>query len=246
MLDRAVSDPGGPPRDVAAPLTWAQMLWIARLFERQDAARDARIARLAAQNERLAAANAELRNVNAQLVAVNEDLASRLARLEHLVTRNSGNSSYPSSKDGQPGTSEPKPKKPRVSGGGRRFRGGQPGAPGSHLRFSEQPDERVDRFPEGRCGCGNDLATALERGQARDLGVVDRYQQVDIPLVTATVTQYDQHALACGCGAVHRAARPAGARPGPVGYGPNLQAWCVSSWWSITCPSVAAWGWWSR
>lgn len=181
-----MSDPGGPPRDVGAPVTWAQMLWIARLFEQQDAARDARIARLTAQNERLAAANAELRNMNAQLVAVNEDLASRLARLEHLVTRNSGNSSNPSSKDGQPGTSEPKPKKPRVSGGGQRGRGGQPGAAGSHLRFTEQPDERVDRFPEGRCDCGNDLATALERGQARDLGVVDlfrartRFRAVDL------------------------------------------------------------------
>ncbi|MEX5711374.1 DUF6444 domain-containing protein, partial [Parafrankia sp. FMc6] len=104
MLDRAVSDPGGPPRDVAAPLTWAQLLWIARLFEQQDAARDARIARLVAQNERLAAANAEL-------AAVNEDLAARLARLEHLVSRNSDNSSYPSSRDGQPGRPEPKPKK---------------------------------------------------------------------------------------------------------------------------------------
>ncbi|MEX5710022.1 transposase, partial [Parafrankia sp. FMc6] len=114
-----------------------------------------------------------------------------------------------------------------ASGGGQRGRGGQPGAPGSHLRFTDQPDQRVDRFPEGRCGCGNDLATAVERGTARDLGVVDRYQQVDIPLVTATVTQYDQHVLACGCGTVHAAARPGGARPGPVGYGPNLQAWCV-------------------
>ena len=41
------------------------------------------------------------------------------------------------------------------------------------------------------------------------------------------VTQFDQHAVACGCGQVHTAERPEGARSGPVGYGPGLQALCV-------------------
>jgi transposase len=31
----------------------------------------------------------------------------------------------------------------------------------------------------------------------------------------------------CGCGTIHTAARPEGARAGAVGYGPNLQAFCV-------------------
>jgi hypothetical protein len=31
----------------------------------------------------------------------------------------------------------------------------------------------------------------------------------------------------CGCGRIHAAARPEGARPGPVGYGPNLAAFAV-------------------
>ena len=84
------------------------------------------------------------------------------------------------------------------------------------------PDERVDRFPQGRCECGTDLAAG------RDLGVVDRYQQHEIPLVAVRVTQYDQHQVACwGCGRAHTAARPDGARPGPVGYGPNLAAFAV-------------------
>ena len=40
--------------------------------------------------------------------------------------------------------------------------------------------------------------------------------------------QHDLHAVACACGTVHQAARPAGAgAPGTVTYGPNLQAWCV-------------------
>ena len=33
--------------------------------------------------------------------------------------------------------------------------------------------------------------------------------------------------MRCGCGTVHTASRPEGARTGPVGYGPNLQAFCV-------------------
>jgi hypothetical protein len=39
--------------------------------------------------------------------------------------------------------------------------------------------------------------------------------------------QYEQHRVRCGCGKIHTAVRPEGARPGPVGYGPNLQAFAV-------------------
>jgi hypothetical protein len=155
-----------------------------------------------------------------ELTAANEALAGRLARLEHLLSRNSGNSSSPPSKDGEPGKAPPKAKR-RRSGGEQRPAGKQKGAPGSRLAWDDDPDDQVDRFPDGRCECGSDLAGAA------DLGVVDRYQQTEIPLAVAKVTQFDQHAVACGCGKVHTAARPDGARTGPVGYGPNLQAWCV-------------------
>jgi len=156
----------------------------------------------------------------AQLMEVNEALAGKLARLEHLLSRNSGNSSNPPSKDDDPGKPAP-PDKARGRGGPKRSRGKQPGAPGSHLAWTDDPDQRRDRFPEGRCDCGDDL-----RG-ARDLGVVDRYQQHEIPQVAVKVTQYDQHQVACGCGKLHTAARPDGARSGPVGYGPNLAAFAV-------------------
>jgi hypothetical protein len=59
------------------------------------------------------------------------------------------------------------------------------------------------------------------------LGIVDRYQQHDIPRVSVSVIQYDQHRVRCGCGRTHTAARPDGARAGAVGYGPNLQAFAV-------------------
>src|SRR3954447_18679491 len=156
----------------------------------------------------------------AELMEANEALAARLARLEHLLSRNSGNSSNPPSKDDDPGKPAP-PDKQRGRGGPKRSRGKQPGAPGTHLAWTDTPNEQQDRFPEGRCDCGHDLAGA------RDLGVVDRYQQHEIPQVAVTITQYDQHRVECGCGRRHTAARPDGARPGPVGYGPNLAAFAV-------------------
>lgn len=153
------------------------------------------------------------------LRAVNEELATKLARVEHLLSRNSGNSSMPPSRDDDPGRTPPPARRRR--GGLKRPRGKQPGAPGANLAWVERPDDQQDRFPQGRCACGHDLTDAT------DLGVVDRYQQHEIPQVSVRVTQYDQHAVRCGCGAVHTATRPDGARTGHVGYGPNLQALAV-------------------
>jgi transposase len=156
---------------------------------------------------------------NEQLSAVNAELAAKLAKVEHLLSRNSGNSSSPPSRDGDPGRTPPPETKGAVGSG--RKRGKQPGAAGSTLGWTENPDERLDRFPRGSCECGADLAGAT------DLGVSDRYQQHEIPLVVVRVTQYDQHAVRCGCGRLHTAERPQGARGGVVEFGPNLQAWVV-------------------
>ena len=155
-----------------------------------------------------------------ELMEANEALAAQLARLEHLLSRNSQNSSSPPSRDDDPGKTPPPVKKPR-GGGPERGKGKQPGAPGSHLGWLENPEQHLDRFPEGRCDCGGDLDAAA------DLGVIDRYQQHEIPQVSVRVTQYDQHQVRCGCGKIHTAGRPEGARSGPVGYGPNLQAFAV-------------------
>jgi transposase len=156
-----------------------------------------------------------------ELVEANETLVGKLAKLEHLLSRNSGNSSSPPSRDDDPGKPAPPEKKERGRGGPKRKRGKQPGAPGSHLPWTDNPDDRRDRFPQGRCDCGDEL------GAARDLGIVDRYQQHEIPQVSVKVTQYDQHQVQCGCGKLHTADRPDGARSGPVGYGPNLAAFAV-------------------
>ena len=194
-----------------------------RVPEPEEVSRDELIVVVARQAVQLAAQDQQISDMAGQLselVEANEALAGKLARLEHLLSRNSGNSSNPPSKDDDPGKPAP-PDKQRGRGGPKRSRGKQPGAPGSHLAWTDHPTQRRDRFPEGRCDCGDDL------GRARDLGVVDRYQQHEIPQVTVTITQYDQHQVVCGCGRRHTAARPDGARSGPVGYGPNLAAFAV-------------------
>jgi hypothetical protein len=110
-----------------------------------DAARDALIA---LQGQLVAALAAD----NARLAARVAGLEERLARLERAASRNSGNSSMPPSMDDQPGRTSPAP-----PGRGKKVKrrpGKQPGAPGSHLAWSEHPDDTVPQFPQGACGCG--------------------------------------------------------------------------------------------
>ena len=125
----------------------------------------------------------------------------------------------PPSSDDLPGRKAPAP---RAKPGSGRRPGKQPGAPGAHLAWSQTPDETVALFPEGSCPCGLDLTGAA------DLGVVASRQVIDVPLAAATVTQYDEHAVRCGCGKVHEAAAVPGAgRPGTVAWGLNVQALAV-------------------
>jgi hypothetical protein len=160
---------------------------------------------------------AELRGLRAE----NAQLQARLDRLERLLSRNSGNSSMPPSTDDLPGHTPP-PGKP-VTGGAaaKRKRGKQPGAPGAWLAWRDEPDDTVAHLPQGRCGCGADLA------DGRSLGVARSHQQHEVPAMSAQCIQHDLHAVRCGCGQVHVAERPEGLADAPVSYGPNLQSWCV-------------------
>jgi transposase len=177
-----------------------------------DAARDTVIAVQTRVIEALAAENARL----AGQVA---DLAARVERLERLASRNSGNSSMLPSADDLPAARRRGASRLLAGSGSR---ASSQGAPGSHLAWTQNPDQRVDHFPAGACACGAALANG------RDLGVAASHQQVEIPLASAQVIQHDLHEAACGCGRVHQAAAPPGARaPGTVTYGPNLQSWCV-------------------
>jgi hypothetical protein len=184
---------------------------------------DARDALIALQGQlvtALMAQNSLLAGRVAQVEAANADLSERLERLERAVSRNSGNSSMPPSADDLPGRAPPRQRPGRA--GKKRDQGKQPGAPGSHLAWSEDPRHTMPLFPQGACACGRDLADAA------DLGVAASHQVIDVPLVTASVTQYDEHAVECACGRLHAAAPPADAgAPGTVTYGLNVQAWCV-------------------
>jgi transposase len=86
---------------------------------------------------------------NATLAERAGELEERLARLERAASRNSGNSSLPPSLDDQPGRTPPAGG-PRRGGQRRRNPGKQPGAPGSYLAWSKDPDRAVPRFPRGR------------------------------------------------------------------------------------------------
>jgi transposase len=164
--------------------------------------------------------NRELGERNAELSEQVAGLAERLAAVERMLGRNSGNSGMAPSSDDIPGRTPPPPKPRR--GAGKRRAGKQRGAPGAHLAWAGDPDERKPLFPEGPCGCGRDLADAL------DLGVAESRQVIDTPAASATITQYDGHRVQCRCGKVHVAVPPAGAgAPGTCSYGPNLQAWIV-------------------
>ncbi|MFD0508105.1 DUF6444 domain-containing protein [Streptomyces chiangmaiensis] len=171
----------------------------------------------------------------AELMEKFEQQAAELARLQHLLSRNSGNSSMPPSKDDGPGRATPrKERRAKPSG---RAKGKQPGASGTALRWREEDelDDRQDRYPEGTCDCGADLSAAM------DLGVSDRYQQHEIPLVSVSVVQYDQHAVACGCGRVHTAKRPEGAGPAGWSTGRTCAPTRSTCWWSTSCRCT---GWW--
>ena len=176
-----------------------------------DAARDALIALQGQLIALLAAQKAALAARAGELEAENAELSARMDRLERTASRNSGNSSLPPSLDDRPGRT---PAGGRRSEGKGRNPGKQPGAPGSHLAWSKNPDRTVPHFPRGACACGADLAGAA------DLGVAASHQQIEIPELTATVIQHDLHEVACACERVHRAAAPAGvAAPGTVTYG---------------------------
>ena len=106
----------------------------------------------------LCAENARLRMLledkDAQIAALktqNAELAERVARLERLISRNSGNSSMPPSTDDLPGK---KPPERTARRGGGRKPGKQPGAPGAYLADQRAQAGRRGAADSGRAGCG--------------------------------------------------------------------------------------------
>jgi transposase len=134
------------------------------------------------------ARDALIAELRAQVAA----LTARVAELEARLRQNSNNSSRPPSSDA-PGA----PREGKKSTG--RRPGGQPGHKKHERRLL--PPEQVQRFVElvpKRCqDCGEELV-------GKD-GEPQRHQVVEVPPLSAVVTEYRSHALECGaCGAVTR------------------------------------------
>jgi len=156
-------------------------------------ARDARIAELEAQ----VAARDE---VIARLMEKEKALTARVAELEARLNQNSSNTSRPPSSDA-PGT----PRQPKKRKG--RRPGGQPGHK-KHERALLPPEDvrHVVELVPGECrGCKRRL-----HGQDSE---PRRHQVVEVPPLSAIVTEYRSHALQCpGRGVVTRGEVPAHAR----------------------------------
>jgi transposase len=169
-------------------------------------------AKQASREELLALVAAQARMIEEQAAALVEQ-AARIAELERRLGRNSRNSSTPPSQDG---LDKPPPRSMRGSSG--RKAGKQPGAPGAGLRQVAVPDREIPHFPPwcGQC--------AAPLGRDAVAGEVVRRQVFDVPEAGIEVSEHQLFAAACGgCGAVTRAAAPAGVAA-PACYGPNVTA----------------------
>jgi hypothetical protein len=157
----------------------------------------------------------------AALAALVAELREQLDAALRAASRNSGNSSMPPSSDDLPGRQPPRKKRRAAERAEKKSRGKQPGSPGAAMR-TRKPDETLDHFPEGACGCGLDLTDAA------DLGVSRSYQQEDIPEPQPSRRyQHNLHKARCACGKMHVAPRPDGVPDPPLSVGPRLSAMAV-------------------
>lgn len=143
-----------------------------------------------------------------------EELRGEVAELKRRLGRNSGNSSQPPSADG-PAVSPTRAARRR----GARKPGKQPGAGGSALFQTSDPDEVVEHVPDACACCGRDLAGASAAGMVRR-------QVHDIPTIRPVVVEHRLHKRRCECGTTTTAAAPAGVGAAAC-YGPNLRALAV-------------------
>ena len=120
------------------------------MLEPEEMSRDELIVVVRRQAGQLAVQDRQINEMAgqlAQLMEANEALAEKLARLEHLLSRNSGNSSNPPSRDEDPGKPTP-PDTQRGQSGPRRPRGKQRGRRGRIWRGSMTPTSVATGSPK--------------------------------------------------------------------------------------------------
>ncbi len=150
----------------------------------------------------------------AQLEARNQELEARIKELEEKVQKlTPQNSSVPPSTQHPHARPKPKPKK----GKNKRKQGGQKGH-AKHRRELIATEECKDVIPciPDRCRRCGDI---LEGTDPEPI----RHQVWDLPPITPTVTEYQQHRLPCfGCGITTCGVLPPGVPTGQCG--PRLAA----------------------
>src|SRR5450830_1642121 len=162
----------------------------------------------------LSAQNALLRREVADLRERVAQQEERIAELERRLNRNSRNSSLPPSQD-PPAAPERRQAPPSGRG-----RGAQPGHSGHglHLAPLESIDAVIEHWP-ARCACGHRFSET----ERRPVGTPARHQVAELPSIAVILSEHRLQRLRCPqCGAVTRAALPAGVPAGA--FGPRLQA----------------------
>lgn len=179
--------------------------------------RDAQLAEQAAEIAELNAKLAERDRIIGEQQKQIERLVRRIAELEERLGKTSRNSSKPPSSD--PPWIKPGPPK-RPSG---RKPGGQPGHKGNRrtLIAPEKVDETHDVWPAQCEQCQQPLARDADADV--NVGEPIRHQVVELPRVSARVTEYRLHSQTClHCQQVTTATLPKGVPT--TCFGPRLQA----------------------
>jgi transposase len=144
------------------------------------------------------------------LLAQVKGLVARVAELEGMMSKNSGNSSKPPSTDG---LKKPKHRNRKPSG---KKSGGQPGHVGHTLEFSAAPDVVVEVSPDTCPDCGGLLESELHVMETRQVHDIPPPQKLQ-------VTEYRRGFKICNCGKLCFGEFPADVR-GTVQYGPHICA----------------------
>src|SRR5438552_6355073 len=155
------------------------------------------------------------RERDARIAALEHRVAELEAKVRELLSRNASNSSLPPSAN-PPGAPAPVQKKKS-----KRRRGGQPGHP-PHLRQLLPPERVSQTIPllPDRC---QRCQTPLPRTAGPDDPAPSRHQVVELPELTAVITEYQGHARTCPC-CGHLTQAPIPARIRAHSCGPKLTA----------------------
>ncbi len=141
-------------------------------------------------------------------------LTAKVEKLERQVTKNSANSSKPTSSDG---LAKKPPKTSSQRGKSDKKVGGQPGHQGTTLKRVAEPSDTVDHLPPPHCSHCH-AALPLESAQ-----VLEQRQVFDVPVTAFEVTEHRTYTVACTCGQRHDSAFPAEVSE-TVQYGPRVRA----------------------